>query len=63
MIELTSEQTLSRIDEYQRILNQNGQIVPADSELRVQGIVNITRSIGDIELKQYLSAEPEIVSV
>ena len=35
MIELTSEQTPNRIDEYNRIIQKNGAIIPLGNTLRL----------------------------
>ena len=63
MLELTSEQVPSRIDEYQRIISQQGIIVPVGQALRVQGVLAVSRAIGDLHYKQFLTSEPEISSI
>ncbi|CDW73886.1 protein phosphatase 2c [Stylonychia lemnae] len=63
MLELTSEQTPLRIDEYQRIQERGGYIVPVGQTLRVQGVLAVTRSIGDINYKDLIIPEPEISTI
>jgi hypothetical protein len=63
MLELTSEQIPSRIDEYQRIIERKGFVVPVGQIMRVQGVLSVSRAIGDIAYKQYISSEPEISSI
>ena len=63
MLELTSEQTPSRIDEYQRIISKQGFIVPVGQTMRVQGVLSVSRAIGDINYKEYLISEPEMSSI
>ncbi len=63
MLELTSEQVPSRIDEYQRIVSQQGVIVPVGHAMRVQGVLSVSRAIGDLHYKQFLTSEPEISSI
>jgi serine/threonine protein phosphatase PrpC len=63
MLELTSEQIPSRIDEYQRIIERKGFVVPVGSIMRVQGVLSVSRAIGDLAYKEYISSEPEISSI
>jgi len=53
----------SRIDEYQRILDRNGFVMPVGQVMRVQGVLAVTRAIGDLAFKDYISSEPEISSI
>eukprot|EP00347_Sterkiella_histriomuscorum_P009193 403342169 len=62
-LELSSEQTPLRIDEYQRIIEQNGFIVPVGQTMRVQGVLAVTRAIGDLQYKDVIISEPEISSI
>lgn len=63
MIELTSEQTPNRIDEYNRIIQKNGSVIPIGNTLRLQGVLDISRAIGDLHYKEYMSCEPEIKTI
>jgi serine/threonine protein phosphatase PrpC len=63
MLELTSEQVPTRIDEYQRIIERQGMVIPVGQIMRVQGVLAVTRAIGDIAYKDYITSEPEISSI
>ncbi len=63
MLELTKEQVPSRMDEYKRITSNSGLIIPVGQTLRVQGVLSVTRAIGDINYKDYLISEPETNSI
>ncbi len=63
MLELTNEQVPTRIDEYERVLSQGGYVVPVGQTLRVQGVLSITRAIGDLPFKDFLISEPEVNSI
>lgn len=63
LLELTSEQVPTRIDEYQRIIERQGMVIPVGQIMRVQGVLAVTRAIGDLAYKEYISSEPEISSI
>jgi hypothetical protein len=63
MLEMTSEQTPSRIDEYQRIVAKQGIIVPIGHAMRVGGVLSVSRAIGDLSYKEYLISDPEISTI
>lgn len=63
MLELTSEQVPARIDEYQRIIERKGWVIPVGQIMRVQGVLAVTRAIGDIAYRDYISSEPEISQI
>lgn len=63
MIELTSEQTPTRQDEYQRILQKNGIVIQVGSTMRVGGVLSVSRAIGDLSYKEWLISDPELNSV
>lgn len=63
MIELTNEHTPNRYDEYIRVQQAGGRLLHLSSSLRVEGVLQVTRSIGDKDFKQYLSSVPEICSM
>ncbi|ESR40120.1 hypothetical protein CICLE_v10027412mg, partial [Citrus x clementina] len=58
-IPLTVDHKLDREDEVARITNGGGQIINWGG-LRVGGILNMTRAIGDHNLKPWVIAEPEV---
>jgi len=63
VLELSSEQVPSRIDEYKRIVASRGLIIPVGQTMRVQGVLSVTRAIGDINYKDLLISEPELNSI
>ena len=63
MLELSSEQVPTRIDEYQRIIEKKGCVIPVGPIMRVQGVLAVTRAIGDIAYKEYITSEPELGSI
>ena len=63
VLELTSEQTPARIDEYQRIVSKQGVLVQVGNALRVSGVLSVSRSIGDLPYKDYISSEPELSTI
>ncbi|KAK4533647.1 hypothetical protein CCYA_CCYA18G4529 [Cyanidiococcus yangmingshanensis] len=46
--------------EIERLRHRGARLVPTGGALRVEGLVLVTRAIGDIALKQYLTADPEL---
>ncbi|KAK4740693.1 hypothetical protein SAY87_024281 [Trapa incisa] len=59
---LTRDHKPERSDEHARILALGGQVIFLDGH-RVQGILAMSRAIGDKLLKPYVTAEPETVIV
>ncbi|CAG9532687.1 unnamed protein product [Cercopithifilaria johnstoni] len=49
-------------EEVRRIEEAGGMVVPVQGELRVNGILNLTRSLGDIDGRPMISPEPDILS-
>ncbi|KAM3724382.1 Protein phosphatase fem-2 [Dirofilaria immitis] len=49
-------------EEVRRIEEAGGMVVPIQGELRVNGILNLTRSLGDIDGRPMISPEPDILS-
>ncbi|VDK74114.1 unnamed protein product [Litomosoides sigmodontis] len=49
-------------EEVRRIENAGGMVVPIQGELRVNGILNLTRSLGDIDGRPMISPEPDVLS-
>ena len=63
LLELTCEQVPTRIDEYHRIVERNGYVVPVGQVMRVQGVLAVTRAIGDVAFKEFITCEPEVNSI
>lgn len=57
---ITSDHRPEREEERERIENLGGYVDIHSGTWRVQGTLAVTRSIGDLHLKQWISAEPEI---
>jgi serine/threonine protein phosphatase PrpC len=59
---VTLDQTCTASSQERARLQEQGARVLADSAgtLRVEGLTLVTRAIGDIALKRYLTAEPEL---
>ena len=62
-MELTSEHTPNRIDEYLRIIQSGGRIIQLGNSARVEGILEVSRSLGDKDLKNWVISEPEIMTI
>ena len=56
---MTVDQNADRVDEQSRILNQNGLITCRNGVSRVDGQITVSRAIGDIAHKQFITSEPE----
>lgn len=66
IIELTSEHNYSRLDEYQRVTNQNSSnfwLFKHGLCYRINGSLNVSRSIGDVKYKPAISSEPELQTI
>jgi protein phosphatase 1L len=59
MLKLTDEQTPDRDDEYNRIVRNNGFVSMKNDVARVDGILAVSRAIGDMQQKQNLIPESE----
>ncbi|KAJ0085947.1 hypothetical protein Patl1_07724 [Pistacia atlantica] len=60
---LTMDHRLNREDERLRIENAGGFVHNCNGVWRVQGTLAVSRSIGDLHLKQWIISEPEIRSL
>ena len=58
-IDMSSDHKPSRLDEKERIEALGGRIIHYGT-WRVEGVLAVTRSIGDRRLKKYVSAQPEV---
>lgn len=59
-IPLTKDHKPNRIDEVQRIVRGGGCILNVHGVLRVDGILAMTRAIGDQSLKPWVTSDPEV---
>ena len=57
-VELSTTHNTSSVVEKDRIEKLGGYILPAGSALRVQGVLTVTRSIGDKQYKELLTPSP-----
>lgn len=64
VLPLSRKHTPAQLDERQRILRAGGTIskLTAEKIERVQGIMAVSRAIGDHNLRPYVTAEPEVTS-
>lgn len=62
-IQLTVDHVASSRDEQQLIRKQGGSISTSGGIERVQGILAVSRSLGDMQLAQYLSRTPYVLSL
>lgn len=62
VIRLCEDHRLSRPEELQRIEQCGGLVVDAAGSLRVNGVLAISRAIGDSSLKRFIISEPDVRS-
>lgn len=63
-VQLTTDHRLNVPSERKRIESKNGMIVPYGNSLYVDGVLNVTRSIGDDHVTERgVIAQPEIITV
>ena len=60
LISLLSYPILSREDEERRIKQLGGKVIHW-GRWRVQGVLAVSRAIGDVALQPYVTCEPEII--
>jgi len=60
-IEMSHDHKPSRLDEKERIESLGGRIIHYGT-WRVEGVLAVTRAIGDRRLKRYITAQPEVKS-
>ncbi len=60
---VTSDHRPERVDERKRIEDLGGKVYHSGEVLRVEGILNVTRALGDLSLKKYVISEPEVTTV
>ena len=56
---LVEEHKPEREDEMKRIQSLGGWIIPVQNIMRVQGTLSVSRSIGDFNLKPFISCVPD----
>ena len=59
---LTSDHHPSRQDEFTRISQKGGYISFKNGVARVDGCLAVSRAIGDIQHKQFVISEPEVIT-
>jgi serine/threonine protein phosphatase PrpC len=62
-VRLCEDHRPSRKDELARIEAAGGLILSVAGAFRVNGILAVSRAIGDRDLKEYVIAEPEVISL
>lgn len=62
VVRLCEDHRLSRADELERIERCGGVILKVSGSLRVNGVLSVSRSIGDASLKQFVISEPDVRS-
>jgi serine/threonine protein phosphatase PrpC len=60
VISLTKEHDLSQQSEVAEIMSKGGLIFKRGTQYRINGELNVSRSLGDKKHKQYMSAEPDL---
>lgn len=59
---LSNDHKPNREDEKERIEKAGGRVITIFTVPRVQGLLAVSRAIGDVPLKPYVIADPEIIS-
>ncbi|RLU22632.1 hypothetical protein DMN91_004910 [Ooceraea biroi] len=60
VMQLVNPHRPTRKDESERIQNMGGAVLQCMGVLRVNGFLSISRAIGDVPYKPYISGEPEV---
>jgi len=58
--QVTVDHTPQRQDEFKRIEKLGGVILPVGRSLRVEGVLSVSRAIGDIKYKKFITSDPDI---
>lgn len=61
-VALTHDHRPDRAEERRAVERRGGEVVSIFGTSRVQGVLGVSRALGDRELKQYITAEPEVYS-
>lgn len=60
---LSKDHKPNRADEKERIQKAGGSVISIFTIPRVQGLLAVSRAIGDLQLKQFVISEPELTSI
>ncbi|XP_033350944.1 titin-like [Bombus vosnesenskii] len=63
VVQLVNPHRLHREDEVQRIRKAGGVVMQSMGTMRVNGILGVSRAIGDVQYKPFVTGEPEIKTV
>ncbi|PBC30719.1 Protein phosphatase [Apis cerana cerana] len=63
VVQLVNPHRLHREDEVQRIRKAGGVVMPSMGTMRVNGVLGVSRAIGDVRYKPFVTGEPEVKSV
>ncbi|XP_060814536.1 repetitive organellar protein-like isoform X2 [Bombus pascuorum] len=63
VVQLVNPHRLHREDEVQRIRKAGGIVMQSMGTMRVNGVLGVSRAIGDVRYKPFVTGEPEIKSV
>ena len=61
-VALTHDHRPDRVEERRAVERRGGEVVSILGTSRVQGVLGVSRALGDRDLKQYITAEPEVYS-
>ena len=61
-VALTHDHRPDRAEERRAVERRGGEVVSILGTSRVQGVLGVSRALGDRDLKQYITAEPEVYS-
>jgi protein phosphatase 1L len=62
-LQLTVDHTASFIEEQRQVVKRGGSILKSGGIDRVNGVLAVSRSLGDIQLAPYLSRTPHVLSL
>ncbi|XP_076661321.1 uncharacterized protein LOC143365235 [Halictus rubicundus] len=60
VVQLVNPHRLNREDEVQRIQRVGGVVIQSVGILRVNGVLSVSRAIGDVRYKPFVTGEPEV---
>jgi len=59
-MQVTVDHTPKREDEFKRIEKLGGVVLPVGRSMRVEGVLSVSRAIGDIKYKKFVTSDPDI---
>jgi len=59
-IQLNTEHSPQQPEEFKRIEKLGGVVLPVGKSLRVEGVLSVSRAIGDLKYKNYITSDPDI---